>query len=87
MGRGKAGAPADDDHVPWSRPPGRGHSDLAGHCAGRPGAGRPESRNQSGLRPGSGPKGRQEREVAEQPEAAEGLRNLQISSYARKSSD
>ena len=27
MGGGQAGAPADDDHVPWSRPPRRGHRD------------------------------------------------------------
>jgi hypothetical protein len=36
MGGGQAGAPADDDHVPWSRPARHGHRDLAGHCAGRP---------------------------------------------------
>ena len=29
MGGGQAGAPADDDHVPWSRPPRYGHRDLA----------------------------------------------------------
>jgi hypothetical protein len=28
MGGSQAGAPADDDHVPWSRPPWRGHCDL-----------------------------------------------------------
>ena len=28
MGRGQAGAPADDDHVLWSLPPQRGHRDL-----------------------------------------------------------
>jgi len=27
MGGGQAGAPADDDHVPWTRPPWRGHRD------------------------------------------------------------
>jgi hypothetical protein len=37
MGGGQAGAPADDHHVPWSRPPRRGHRDLTGHGAGRPG--------------------------------------------------
>lgn len=39
MGGGQAGAPADDDHVPWSRPPRHGHRDLAGHGAGRPAVG------------------------------------------------
>jgi hypothetical protein len=37
MGGGQAGAPADDDHVPWLRPPRHGHRDLASHGAGRPG--------------------------------------------------
>ena len=27
MGGGQAGAPADDDHVSWTRPPRRGHCD------------------------------------------------------------
>ena len=27
MGGGQAGAPADGDHVPWTRPPWRGHRD------------------------------------------------------------
>jgi hypothetical protein len=79
MGRGQAGAPADDDHVPWSRPSWYGHRDLAGHGAGRPGPGgaggrRPGSLNWSGPRPGSGPKGQQGGAGAKPPEAAEGLR-------------
>ena len=40
MGGGQAGAPADDDHVPWSRPPpGVATVTAAGHGAGRPSAG------------------------------------------------
>ncbi len=42
MGGGQAGAPADDDHVPWSRPPRHGHRDLAGHGASRPGRAGPD---------------------------------------------
>jgi hypothetical protein len=36
MSEGQARALADDDHVPWSRPPRRGHCDFSGHCMGRP---------------------------------------------------
>ena len=42
MGGGQAEAPADDDHVPWSRPPRHGHSDLACHGASRPGRAGPD---------------------------------------------
>jgi hypothetical protein len=51
MGGGQAGAPADDDHVPWSRPPRHDHRDLAGHGAGRHGGAGPEP----GIRVGLGP--------------------------------
>jgi hypothetical protein len=74
-GGGQAGAPADDDHVPWSRPPWRGDRDLAGHGAGWPGgpARIPEpERAEARIRPerltGSG-----RGEALKQPEAAEGL--------------
>jgi hypothetical protein len=69
MGRGRTRAPVDDDHVPWSRPPRRGHRDLAGH-------GGSGSRNRSGPRPGSGPIGQQGGAGARLPEAAEGLRKF-----------
>jgi hypothetical protein len=35
MGGVQARAPDDDDHVRWSRPPWRGHGDLAGHASAR----------------------------------------------------
>jgi hypothetical protein len=35
MGGVQAGAPADDDHVRWLRPPWRGQRDLAGHALER----------------------------------------------------
>jgi hypothetical protein len=78
MGGGHAGAPADDDHVPWSRPPWHGHRDLpvtarAGPC-GPARVGRPRSRDWSEPRPGSCPKGQQGGAGAKQSEAAEGLR-------------
>jgi hypothetical protein len=73
MGGGQAGAPADDDHVPWSRPPGAATVILWSQC-GPPRAGRPESRSRSGLRPGSGQEGQQGGTGAEQPEVEEGLR-------------
>jgi hypothetical protein len=65
---GQAGAPADDDHVPWSRlpsPPGVASVPLTGHSPGRPGSGRPESRSRNGPRPGSGPKGQQGESVVD----------------------
>jgi hypothetical protein len=54
---------------PW-----RGPSDLAGHGAGRPPArlSRPGSRSLSGLRTGSGPKGKQGGAGAKQPEVEDG---------------
>ena len=73
MGGGQAGAPADDDHVPWSRPPGM--ATVTSLVTSRAGAwGRPGSRNRSGPRPRSGPKGKQGGAGAKQPKAAEGLR-------------
>jgi hypothetical protein len=58
MGGGQAGAPADDDHVPWSRPPGMATvtSPVTARAGPDPGTG---SRNRSRPRPGSGPKGQQ----------------------------
>jgi hypothetical protein len=75
------GAPADDDHVPWPRPPWRGHlaaDVLAGHGAGwpAPALGRPVLLSRSGRGPGSGPKSQQGWAGAEELEAAEGLTNL-----------
>ena len=61
MGGGQAGAPADDDHVPWSRPPRRGHRaavTAGGSRRGPARPGRPVYRGRSGPRPGSGPIGR-----------------------------
>jgi hypothetical protein len=54
MGGGQAGAPVDDDHVPWSRPPGM--ATVTSPVTARTGPGGPGSRNRSGPRPGSGPK-------------------------------
>jgi hypothetical protein len=51
MGGGQAGAAADDDHVPWSRRPRHGHSDLAGHGAGRPAGAGPDPGTGAGLGP------------------------------------
>jgi hypothetical protein len=51
MGGGQAGAPADDDHVPWSRPPRHGHRDLASHGAGLPSRAGPNPRTGAGLGP------------------------------------
>ena len=74
MGGGQARAPADDDHVPWSRPPGTATvTSLVTARAGPP-WGRSGSRNRCGPRPGSGPKGQQGGAGAKPPEAAEGLR-------------
>jgi hypothetical protein len=74
MGGGQARAPADDDHVPWSRPPGVTTVTLPVTAR----AGSAGSRNRSGPRPeqlrfrprpegGAG---------AKQQEAAEGLRKI-----------
>jgi hypothetical protein len=53
MGGGQAGAPVDDDHVPWSPPPPprHGHRDLAGHGAGRPGWAGPDLGTGAGRGP------------------------------------
>jgi hypothetical protein len=51
MGGSQAGAPADDDDVPWSRPPWRGHRDLASHGAGRPTRTGPDPGTGAGLGP------------------------------------
>jgi hypothetical protein len=56
MGGGQAGAPADDDHVPGHVPPGMACVTSRSR-RGPARVGRPRSRNRSGLRPGSGPKG------------------------------
>jgi hypothetical protein len=73
MGGGQAGAPADNDHVPWSRPPGM--ATVTSLVTARAGQwGRPGSWNRSGPRPGSGLKGQQRGAGAKPPEAAEGLR-------------
>ena len=75
---GQAGAPADDDHVPWSRPPRLGHRDhrdwqittraALGWADPQPGAG-----------PGGGARARPERPMggagAKRKKTAEGLRN------------
>ena len=55
MGGGQAGAPADGDHVPWTRPPWRGHRDRGWSRRGP--QGRPDPRDRNGLTPGSGPRG------------------------------
>jgi hypothetical protein len=55
---GQAGAPADGDHVPWTRPPGVATVTTGGHGAGRPARqGRPDPQDRNGLTPGSGPRG------------------------------
>jgi hypothetical protein len=51
MGGGQAGAPADDDHVPWSRPPWRGNRDKQGHGADRPGWAGPDPGTRACLGP------------------------------------
>jgi hypothetical protein len=51
MGGGQAGAPADDDHVHWSRPTWRGHRDHACHGAGRPVWAGPDPGTGAGLGP------------------------------------
>jgi hypothetical protein len=48
MGGGQAGAPADDDHVPWSRPPGM--ATMTSPVTARAGAGQ----GWAGLYPGIG---------------------------------
>ena len=79
MGGGQAGAPADDDHVSWTRPPpGVATVTAGGLGAGLPvRPGRPNLRDRNGLTPGSGPRGQWEGSGSERLEAAEGLRNLQ----------
>jgi hypothetical protein len=78
MGGGRAGAPADDGHVPGlGTSPWRSHSDFAGHGAGRPGWADPDSR--LGAGPGPDPARKADREgqgrtSAKQPKAEEGLR-------------
>ena len=62
MGGGQAGAPADDDHVSWTRPPpGVATVPAGGLGAGLPvRPGRPNLRDRNGLTPGSGPRGQWE---------------------------
>ncbi len=75
MGRGQAGAPKDDDHVPWSRPPWHGHRAVgrSWRWPVRAWLGRIPEQERAEARPGSGPEGKQGRAGAKQPEAAEGF--------------
>jgi hypothetical protein len=78
---------------PGHFPPWRGHYAamvLAGHGAGRPRPGRPESQSRSGRTPGSGPKGhfwgqgrRSGRLRHSRAHAAEGLKNLRMFTMAK----
>jgi hypothetical protein len=70
MGGSQAGVPADDEMSPGHVPPGVATVPLEGR-----GAGRPEFRSRSGLRPGCGPQGQQGGAGAKQREAAEGPNN------------
>ena len=65
MGGGQAGAPADDDHVSWTRPPRRGHCDSGRSWRGPareagPAQSAGPERADGSLTPGSGPRGQWE---------------------------
>ena len=77
MGGGQAGAPVDEDHVPWSRPPPPGMATVTSLVTARAGPG--GLAQISELERAEGRiclKGQQEGAGAKQPEAEEGLRKI-----------
>ena len=59
MGGGQAGAPADDDHVSWTRPPRRGHCDSRRSWRGQA--------REAGLAQSAGPERADARLLPERP--------------------